>query len=82
MASSFVEDRSPKADDEQVDFDGEGVKDALLSFRGSEDRETDEGATGVFWENRFTGSLEDLGITGPGAGIRCVTVLTITRLED
>lgn len=77
--SSFAEGRSPKADAEEVDFDGEGVKDALLSFRGSEDRETDEGATGVFWENRFTGSLD---ITGPGAGIRCVTVLTVTRLED
>lgn len=93
MASSIVDVVTKEnTDDEGADFDGEGVKDTLVSFRGSEDRESDdeeaerevvEGATGGsgFWEDWSTGALDDLGTTEPEAGTRCTTVLTVTRLE-
>jgi len=78
-----TEDRPTKENDESVDLDEEVVKDAPLSFRDNKDKELDEEAEGategrVFW---FTEPLEDLDTMIPEAGTRCVTVLTVTRLD-
>jgi hypothetical protein len=80
-------------DDEGVDFDGED-KDTLLLLRESEDRETDdeevegEGFRDVtedrgLWYDWFTGAfgLGAEATTEPGAETRCMTVVTVIRLD-
>jgi len=87
VASPIVDAVTGVKEKEEVDFDGEGVEDTLLSFRGSEDREADDeeaedrGGTDDFWEDFVTGVLDDLGTAEPGAETRCTTVLTVTRLD-